>query len=177
MRAIAISGLVLGLGISALPHKTGPAAARSGAALAFLPHGTRAGGASITRRLQPLVVSERPVWLRSARFELSTLAARSTRWHYAVASAYSAASTGSTRQGCPGAPPLTDSARSVATFLVPCGRRLVVCYRSRCVVARRTDSGPFVAGRQIDLNVGAARALGATSALGWGVRVVRWRRR
>jgi hypothetical protein len=98
--------------------------------------------------------------------------------HYrtAVASAYSHHDTGSTRQGCPHAPPLSDQARSVATFLVPCGARIRVCVTRRCITVRRTDSGPFVAGRQLDLNVGAVRALGFRSAWSWGVRSVRWRR-
>ena len=97
-------------------------------------------------------------------------------YHTATASAYSAAATGSTVQGCPHAPPLRDSARSAATFLVPCGARMQVCITRRCVTVRRTDSGPFVAGRQLDLNVGAVRALGYGSAWAWGVRRVRWRR-
>jgi hypothetical protein len=97
-------------------------------------------------------------------------------WSSTAASAYSAASTGSTRQGCPGAPPLRDSARSVATFLVACGARLRICYAGRCVTASRTDSGPFTGGRGIDLNLGAVRALGFSSCQAWGVRPVRWRR-
>lgn len=98
-----------------------------------------------------------------------------TGWRTAVASAYSAASS-STRQGCPRAPALRDSARSVATFLVPCGARLQVCHRSRCVTVTRHDSGPFIRGRTIDLNVGVVRALGYPTARAWGVRTVTWRR-
>jgi hypothetical protein len=93
----------------------------------------------------------------------------------AVASAYSAASS-SSRQGCPGAPALRDSALSVATFLVPCGARVRVCYRARCVVATRWDSGPYVRGRTLDLNVGVVRALGFGSERVWGVRSVTWGR-
>lgn len=93
-----------------------------------------------------------------------------------LASAYSARSAGSTLQGCPRAPRLVDAARSVATFLVPCGHHLRVCYRRRCVVLVRYDSGPFVAGRGIDLNLGAARALDPSvrTCAEWGVRRVTW---
>ena len=105
---------------------------------------------------------------------LLVVKAKASEWGYAVASAYSVASTGSVRQGCAHAPPLRDSALSVATFLVGCGQRLRICYRSRCVVATRWDSGPFVVGRQIDVNVGVVRALGFSSTQSWGVRDVRW---
>ena len=107
-------------------------------------------------------------------FGLLVVKAKASEWGYAVASAYSVASTGSRQQGCAHAPPLRDSALSVATFLVGCGKRLRICYGSRCVVATRWDSGPFVAGRQIDVTLGVARALGFSSASSWGVRAVRW---
>jgi hypothetical protein len=97
-------------------------------------------------------------------------------WRWAVASAYSASSTGSSRQGCPNAPALRDDGLSIATLLVPCGTSLRLCYRGRCVNARRWDSGPYVAGRQIDLNVGVVRALGVRDCASWGVRSLRWRR-
>jgi hypothetical protein len=64
----------------------------------------------------------------------------------------------------------------VATFLVACGQRVQICYRARCVVATRRDSGPYVAGRGFDLNVGVVRALGFSDAYAWGVRTIRWRR-
>jgi hypothetical protein len=99
--------------------------------------------------------------------------ATASAWSYAVASAYSV-STSSDRQGCAHAPPLRDSALSVATFLVGCGQRLRICYGRRCVVAIRWDSGPFVPGRQIDVNVGVVRALGFASTQSFGVRDMRW---
>lgn len=97
------------------------------------------------------------------------------RWQHANASWYSWRSTGSTTQGCPGAPPLADSHLSLATELVACGTRVQVCYR-RCVIATRTDSGPFLHGlyvpswRAFDLNVATAHAIGLT-----GVQTIRWR--
>jgi rare lipoprotein A len=41
------------------------------------------------------------------------------------------------------------------------GTRLKVC-RSGCTVVRVTDRGPFKPGRDIDLSLGAARAIGLT---------------
>jgi hypothetical protein len=106
----------------------------------------------------------------------SQASAVSRGWSSTLASAYSAAATGSTRQGCPGAPPLRDTALSVATFLVPCGTRLRICYQRRCATATRWDSGPYAPGRGFDLNLGVVRALGYPSCRTWGVRAVRWRR-
>lgn len=95
-------------------------------------------------------------------------------WHVAVASAYSRISSGPTN-GCDGSQ-LRDGDLTVATLLVPCGARIQVCYRGRCVIVRRADSGPYVKGRSLDLNLGVVRALGFRSAEAWGVRSVRWRR-
>lgn len=92
----------------------------------------------------------------------------------AVASAYSRHSSGPTN-GCDGSR-LHDRDLSVATFLVPCGARLRICLGRRCVTATRRDSGPYVAGRDIDLNLGVVRALGVSSCAAWGVRPITWRR-
>jgi rare lipoprotein A (peptidoglycan hydrolase) len=92
----------------------------------------------------------------------------------AVASAYSRHSSG-THNGCDGST-LHDRDLTVATFLVPCGARLRVCYRRRCVVVTRKDSGPFVRGRSLDLNLGVVRALGFPTERAWGVRRVSWSR-
>lgn len=95
-------------------------------------------------------------------------------WQSTTASAYSRHSSGSTN-GCDGST-LHDGDLSVTTFLVPCGARLQICSGGRCVRVVRRDSGPYVRGRGIDVNVGVARALGYSSEAEWGVRVVRWRR-
>lgn len=50
------------------------------------------------------------------------------------------------------------------------GTRLRVSYRGRSVVVRCSDRGPFVRGRDLDLSLGAAKAIGMTDA---GVAVVR----
>lgn len=52
------------------------------------------------------------------------------------------------------------SGMTAAHRTLPFGTRLVVTYRGRSVVVRVTDRGPFVRGRQLDLSVGAARAIG-----------------
>jgi rare lipoprotein A len=44
---------------------------------------------------------------------------------------------------------------------LPFGTRLKVC-RTGCVVVRCNDRGPFIRGRDIDLSLGAARAIGLT---------------
>jgi hypothetical protein len=134
-------------------------------------------GVAYTVALVALLVSRTPgmVAARSPTEANAAVRAHVAPWSTALASAYSSASTRSTTQGCPGAPPLRDEARSVATFLVDCGRRMRVCHRRRCVTVTRWDSGPFTPGRAIDLNVGVVRELGFASARAWGVRSVRWR--
>lgn len=47
---------------------------------------------------------------------------------------------------------------------LPFGTRLRVTWRGRAVIVRINDRGPFVAGRDLDLSLGAARALGMTQA-------------
>ena len=76
--------------------------------------------------------------------------------------------------GCDGSR-LYASALSFASFAVPCGARVRFCVRGRCVTATRRDSGPYVAGRVFDLNLGVVRALGFDSCAAFGVRVVAWR--
>lgn len=46
---------------------------------------------------------------------------------------------------------------------LPFGTRLKVCH-SGCVVVRVNDRGPHIRGRDIDLSLGAARAIGLTGA-------------
>ncbi|MFT4115413.1 MAG: septal ring lytic transglycosylase RlpA family protein [Bradyrhizobium sp.] len=47
---------------------------------------------------------------------------------------------------------------------LPFGTRLRVTYRSRSVVCRVNDRGPFIRGRSLDLSLGAALAIGLTGA-------------
>ncbi|MDP9440400.1 MAG: septal ring lytic transglycosylase RlpA family protein [Actinomycetota bacterium] len=51
---------------------------------------------------------------------------------------------------------------------LPFGTQLLVCYQG-CVTVTVNDRGPFVAGRGLDLSLGAAQAVGLTAA---GVDVV-----
>jgi rare lipoprotein A len=51
-------------------------------------------------------------------------------------------------------------ALTAASRTYPFGTRLRVCRRSRCVVVRVNDRGPYVRGRELDLSRGARQALG-----------------
>ena len=57
----------------------------------------------------------------------------------------------------------------VAHRTLPCGTRLTVCYRWRCVRTRVVDRGPFVYTRTFDLAAGLAARLHFG-----GVHWVRW---
>ncbi len=101
-------------------------------------------------------------------------AAAGAGWTTSRASAYSAADSpgrmACTRRRVPWTGAL------VAHKSLPCGTRIRVCHRARCVTARVADRGPYIPGRDLDLTPGTYRALGATTARGWGVRTVTWRR-
>lgn len=118
----------------------------------------------------------RPLAIIAAAITVAALAplARALSRATAVASAYSRESSGP-RNGCDGSP-LHDPDITVATFLVPCGARIRICLGRRCVVAVRKDSGPYAAGRQLDLNLGVVRALGFPTCAAFGVRTVTWSR-
>lgn len=52
-------------------------------------------------------------------------------------------------------------AMTAAHRTLPFGTKLRVC-RDGCVTVRITDRGPFIRGRDIDLSLGAAKAIGLT---------------
>jgi rare lipoprotein A len=52
-------------------------------------------------------------------------------------------------------------AMTAAHRMLPFGTKLRVC-RDGCVTVRITDRGPFIRGRDIDLSLGAAKAIGLT---------------
>lgn len=96
---------------------------------------------------------------------------RALRGRATLASAYDASGEAS---GC-GGPSPQRAHLSVATQLVPCGARVQICTTAgRCVVAVRRDTGPFIGGREFDLNIGVVNALGVSSVYAWGVRKVLW---
>lgn len=95
-------------------------------------------------------------------------------WHRATASAYSTADSPGVN-GCTGRR-LSDRTLTFASLIVPCGARVRFCVGRRCVVATRTDSGPYVGGRSFDLAMGTIAALGYASPQAFGVRTVSWRR-
>jgi len=49
---------------------------------------------------------------------------------------------------------------------LPLGSTHRLCSGTRCVMARVVDRGPYVAGRNLDLSPGLARALGVVNGLG-----------
>jgi rare lipoprotein A len=61
----------------------------------------------------------------------------------------------------------------VAHKTLPCGTRVAFRYRGHVVVVRVVDRGPYVAGRQFDLTIGAARALHHVFTGGIEYRVLR----
>lgn len=95
-------------------------------------------------------------------------------WQLATASAYSTQDSPGV-EGCTGRP-LRDDTLTFASLIVPCGAHVRFCTGGRCVIARRTDSGPYAGGRSFDLALGTARALGFPTPASFGVRTLRWRR-
>lgn len=55
---------------------------------------------------------------------------------------------------------LQTSTVGVAHRFLPCGTRVTVCYRRRCIATRVIDRGPYAAGRELDLAAGLAIRLG-----------------
>lgn len=96
-----------------------------------------------------------------------------SRAKVARASAYDGSDEGN---ACTGFPQTQVTTLSIGTNLIPCGARMRICVKNRCVVAQRRDTGPFISGRTIDVNIGVAHALGFGGVYEWGVRNVRWER-
>jgi rare lipoprotein A (peptidoglycan hydrolase) len=65
-------------------------------------------------------------------------------------------------------------ADGVANRTMPCGLRLTMC-AARCAPATVDDRGPYVAGRDFDLSLSLAQAIGFD--FGAGVATIRWRQR
>lgn len=83
----------------------------------------------------------------------------------AIASFYGVADSGGAL-ACGGGN-LTDRTLGVANKVLPCGKRIRVCAR-RCIETHVIDRGPFVAGREFDLTIATARAIGFNLAAGYG---------
>jgi rare lipoprotein A (peptidoglycan hydrolase) len=108
------------------------------------------------------------LWAGRARLERKRLRVwreRRARGWLALASWYGPGLYGNT-MACGGV--LHPGSMVVAHRTLVCGTRLLVCYAGRCVDAVVQDRGPYVAGRDVDLGPGVARALGFG-----GVAVVR----
>lgn len=92
------------------------------------------------------------------------------RGRIAIASYYSPADSGGPL-ACGGGD-LTWSTLGVANKTLPCGHWLIVCAR-RCLRVPVVDRGPFITGREFDLTIATARAIGFNLAAGYGpVRVI-----
>jgi 3D (Asp-Asp-Asp) domain-containing protein len=94
-----------------------------------------------------------------------------TKGRLALASAYDGSDEGN---ACPGFPQTRVNTLSIGTNLIPCGARMRICIADRCALVQRRDTGPFIKGRTIDVNIGVAHALGFRGVYEWGVRTVRW---
>jgi rare lipoprotein A len=106
----------------------------------------RAGGFSFHYR-----VSAGSRWLRVATRGATAVVGRVTGLVYAVASWYNDA--GSTACGF-------HAYYGVANRTLSCGTHVTMSYGGRTVVATVDDRGPFVPGRDFDLNQNVAGALG-----------------
>jgi len=109
--------------------------------------------------------------LRSCRF-YSGKTPRRVRWQLSVpyntalASWYDAVGLGG-RMGC--APFTYQGGYVVAHKTMPCGTRLEVCLNG-CVAVYVGDRGPYVGGREFDLDAPVKDAIGFS-----GVQAIRWR--
>lgn len=84
--------------------------------------------------------------------------ASSTDAETTTASWYGSENAGSPT-ACSGTP-YDPNALTAAHKSLPCGTRLLVKHEGRGVVVTVDDRGPFVAGRELDLSLGAAQAIG-----------------
>lgn len=94
------------------------------------------------------------------------------RWNTSVASVYNGIGLGGVT-ACHGEKPPKwwRSNPTVAHKTLPCGTKVRLLYRGRKITARVWDRGPYVGGRDFDLDVTVQRRLGFP----WGVDAVRWR--
>jgi hypothetical protein len=105
-------------------------------------------------------------------------------WHQGCATGYSSREAQG-QMACTGTP-LIDSAYTVAvsplwTSWIQCGARIKICY-TRCVVARRTDTGPCWSpcdashdlNRDFDMSRGTALAIGRSPLSWFAPNLVRW---
>jgi rare lipoprotein A len=93
--------------------------------------------------------------------------ARPVHWNTSVASVYDGVGLGG-RVACKGYWP---GGYVVAHKTLACGTRVRFLHRGRKVTARVWDRGPYVSGREFDLDVKVQRRLGFP----FGVASVRWR--
>jgi rare lipoprotein A len=93
--------------------------------------------------------------------------AKPVEWRTSVASVYDGIGLGGA-VACKGYWP---GGNVVAHKTLPCGTKVRFLYRGRKITARVWDRGPFIAGRDFDLDVRVQRLL----RFPWGVDALRWR--
>lgn len=97
--------------------------------------------------------------------------ARQVEWSGAVASVYDGIGLGGV-SACKGyMPPSLWRRGVVAHKSLPCGTRVRLLYRGRKTTATVWDRGPYVAGREFDLDLSVQRRL----RFPYGVDGLRWR--
>jgi peptidoglycan lytic transglycosylase len=94
-------------------------------------------------------------------------------WRSSIASWYGPCPDACGRAACTGKF-ITKFTYGVAHKTLPCGTRLTICRKRRCIHVKVIDRGPFVAGRDLDITIRAARKIGLTPSV--GIMRVRWRR-
>jgi rare lipoprotein A len=66
------------------------------------------------------------------------------------------------------------NAMTAAHRTLPFGTHVRVCRGIRCVVVRINDRGPFIRGRDFDLSLGAARAIGLPGVGKVSIEMLHW---
>ena len=132
-------------------------------------HGTRDITSRDRHHLRRFIRCARPGVDRHAmrryqdRAQRAWQARRNPPYNTAIASWYALSGGGACGLGD------VQSGYRVADKWMACGTRLEIC-RAGCVSVIVSDRGPYVAGREFDLNVNTRNAVGCA-----GVCVVRWR--
>lgn len=96
-----------------------------------------------------------------------------SEWYTTIASAYDPNCNGGTATSS--GIPLDWTTPTVASIWVPDGTYIEIVYNGMSVIAQVTDTGPFVAGRELDLAPGTFQAFGFSTTDEWGVREVSYR--
>lgn len=94
-------------------------------------------------------------------------------WSIAVASAYDIESNYGTETAS--GIPLNDYDLTIAHKDLPLGTMVKIWWHGKSVIAKVTDRGPYIDGRDFDLAAGTCMELSGFAPLDWGVREIWWR--